>query len=318
MKSQFQENQRYKLENLIENSIIFNGVKGNGFFMGKPRKFVLENGLYNVFEPIRKDVIDYFTKNNISWWGGGTPSGHILSSQIACINFLFLLRKDKQAVLSLIKSFSDDFIDVLEIPENDESTNGYIQFEAVSKTDHLNEKSTTRGSNCTSIDALMYALHKDGKSKWIIPIEWKYTEHYNNQNKALEGENNCKGDERLYRYTDLINQSRQLKNENHQCYYFEPFYQLMRQTLWAEKMIEYREKEFIDADDFLHIHIIPKENDALLKKIYPCSKKNMEDTWRQHLNDQVKYRIISPEDFIKNIDKKKYKELLAYLATRYF
>lgn len=81
----------------------------------------------------------------------------------------------------------------------------YIQFEAVSDTDYLNEGNLKRGSNCTSIDALIYGMHRDGR-KIIFPIEWKYVESYGNENKA-EGD---RGKTLKARYTDLIYRSTQL------------------------------------------------------------------------------------------------------------
>lgn len=321
MKSTYKEKQRLKAVKLISNrSEVFYGGKGGKYFMRSNRDFVLTEFEKNFFQPIKDEAIEYFNLNGISWWGGKNPTGHTLSSQIACINHLFAIREDKQAVLSLLKNVSDDFIDVLEIT-SDKHKPAYIQFEAVSDKDHLNEEQTNRGSHCTSIDALILAKNKNGE-KWLIPIEWKYTEHYHNQNKAIEGAKkdpiNCKGEVRKKRYTPIINQSKQLKSENHYCYYFEPFYQLMRQTLWAEQMINNKEIETIKADNYLHLHIIPKENEDLLQKKYKCSNSNMEDTWRNHLNDNAKYKIISPEEFLQNIDRGKYKTLIEYLKTRYW
>ena len=321
----YQETQRKKLVRLLsEGNKVFYGGKGGKYFMRSERDFVLTDYGKNFFQPIRNEVIDYFAKNGISWWGGKNPTGHVLSSQIACLNHLFAIRKDKQAVLSLLRTVSDDFVDVDEIYEHNPA---FIQFEAVSDKDHLNEEQSTRGSNCTSIDALIFAKHKDG-SKWLIPIEWKYTEHYQNQNKANEGAKkdpiNCKGEIRKKRYTELINQSNQLQSEpdNNYIYYFEPFYQLMRQTLWAEQMIKHKETEKLKADKFLHIHIIPKGNDELLKKEvekkYKCSGLDMENTWRKNLKDNTKYLIISPENLLQFIDKDRYAELLQYLSNRYW
>ena len=321
MKSIYQEKERERVTKLLnDNNPIFYNGKGGKIFMHSERDFVLTENEKNIFEPIRKDVIEYFKENNISWWGGKKPTGHLLSSQIACINHLFAIRNDKTAILGLLSSVSQDFIDVFEI-ETDEVQKGFIQFEAVSDNDYLNEGQSTRGSNCTSVDALIYAKHKDG-SKWIIPIEWKYTEHYDNQNKATEGcsknPDNCKGNERKRRYTELINSSKQLKSDDHYVYYFEPFYQLMRQTLWAEQIIKNKEKETIKADNFLHLHIIPSENKDLLEKKYKCSGFNMETTWKNHLIDKNKYIIISPQNFLKNIDTDKYSELYKYLTIRYW
>ncbi len=288
--------------------------------MTKDREFVLQDNLKNIYNPICKDVIEYFQNNNISWWRGKRPTGHVLSSQIACVNHLFQLRNDKTAVLRILKNVSDDFDEVFPII-TDEHLPAYIQFEAVSDKDHLHEGQSSRGKNCTSVDALIYAKHKDG-SKWLIPIEWKYTEFYNNQNKALEGFKadpvKCKGTERKRRYTELINNSDQLISTDHLCFYYEPFYQLMRQTLWAEQMIKNNQTERIKADDYLHVHVIPTENKDLLNKVYKCSGLDMERTWRKHLKDQSKYLIISPDKLLHGIDRIKYRGLLDYLKTRYY
>lgn len=321
MASVYQELQRKKAINLIKSgNPIFYGSQAGKYFMGKPRDFVLIENLKNIFAPIRTEVVEYFKENKISWWGGKKPTGHTLSSQIACVNHLFLIRNDKDAVLSILRNISPDFTDVLSIITDDYKP-AYIQFESVSDNDNLNEKATNRGSNCTSIDALIYAVHNDS-SKWLIPIEWKYTEFYNNQNKAIEGCQkdpvNCKGEVRKERYTQLINNSKQLKSTDRSCYYFEPFYQLMRQTLWAEQIIKNKQNEKLKATNFLHVHVIPSENSDLLEKEYKCSNKGMETTWRNHLIDQLKYSIITPERLLTGINNKTYKNLLDYLRIRYW
>lgn len=235
MASKYKETERKKAEKLIKNCdpIFYRGKAGKNF-MTKNRDFVLQDNLKNLYSPISSDAVEYFKNNSISWWGGRMPTGHVLSSQIACINHLFQLRNDKDAALTMLKNVSNEFVDVISIT-TDRYLPAFIQFEAVSDNDYLKEGKPTRGNNCTSVDALIYAKHKDG-SKWIIPIEWKYTEHYANQNKAIEGFKedpiNCKGEVRKNRYTSLINNSDQLISADHSCFYYEPFYQLMRQTLW--------------------------------------------------------------------------------------
>lgn len=321
MKSEYQEIQRTCAVKLIINrNPVFYGGVGGKLFMRSNRDFVLTDFNKNFFKEIVGEAIEYFSKNKVAWWGGKNPTGHVLSSQIACINHLYAIRNDKSAVLGLLKNISEDFLEVLEI-KSDKYFSAFIQFESVSDNDYLNEGKSTRGSNCTSIDALIYAKHKDG-TNWLIPIEWKFTEFYDNLDKAKEGcktnPQNCKGKERKRRYTELINNSNQLISENHFCYYFEPFYQLMRQTLWAEQMIVNKEKETIKADHFLHIHVIPSDNADLLEKKYKCSGKNMKSTWTSHLKNDEKYVIISPKDFLSNLDSVKYKNLISYLNERYW
>ena len=307
----FKKKQYDRVINLIEQDDIFNKDKGNGVFRGKPRPFILANSRNNLYPEIAEDCIEYFKNNSIAWWNGKLTN-HTLSSQVACMNHLFFIRKDKQAVLDIVKQIEPNIRDVLEIT-TDQYMPAFIQFEAISNIDHLNEITSTRGSHCTSVDALIYGLHKDGR-KILFPIEWKYVETYGNENKAYGD----KGEIRKKRYTDLIKQSTQLNSDNHRIYYYEPFYQLMRQTLWAEQIIKHKDTETIKADDYIHIHVIPLENYELLNKVYPCSGKDMEATWRSCIKEQEKYIIISPQSLLAPIDAIRYQKLLLYLNERYW
>lgn len=304
----FKESEYKRVEDLIKNSNVFYGDKGNGIYRKKNYPFILENNLNNLYEPIRNDVLDYFKQNNIAWWGGKLTN-HPLSSQVACLNHLFPIRNDKDAVLSIVKQVLPEIVDVLPIT-TDKHLPAYIQFESVSDVDHLNEENTTRGANCTSLDALILGKHKDGRNI-LFPIEWKYVEAYGNKDKGAN-------DTRRSRYDELINNSKQLiPTNNNKVYYYEPFYQLMRQTLWAEQMVLNKNEETIKADDYIHLHIIPKENKNLLNKKYDVSGKGMEDTWRDCIKDQSKYKIIEPKQLISKIDSIKYKNLINYLHHRY-
>ena len=320
--SRDRNSQYIRQEDLINNSDIFSEDKGNGYFMGKPRHFVLKDGMNNLYEPIRNDVIRYFKDNKISWWGGDKPSGHTLSSQIACLNHLFAIMGDKEAVLAMLNGVRDEFKEVLSV--QCDAAPQYIGFEVVSEEDPLNEKTSTRGSNCTSVDAFIYAKHKDD-SIWLIPIEWKYTEHYANLDKSNEdrqGEekgSNGKGQERVRRYSALTDASLQLKGLDSyygSIYYQEPFYQLMRQTLWAENVVKLKEEK-LKADNYMHIHVIPSANKDLLDKKYSVSGMGMEETWRSMLTNQSKYIIVDPQKLLEPI-KDKYPQLVSYLKKRYW
>ena len=53
---------------------------------------VLKDPKKKLWNGIREGVIDYFENNHIVWWPGqSSPAGHMLSSQIACLNHLFFL-----------------------------------------------------------------------------------------------------------------------------------------------------------------------------------------------------------------------------------
>lgn len=303
----YKNDQKKRGERLIREGF-FDADKGGATFMGKPRSFVLQNGINNLFPHIRKDILAYFELNDIQWWGGNHPTGHVLSSQIACLNHLFSIRQNKIAVLSLLNSISFDFVDVLPVAEHLE---GYIQFEAVGgATNLLGEGVNTRGSNCTSVDALIYAQHRDGR-RFLVPIEWKYVETYGNDDKSM----GSKGDTRKSRYVDLITKSNYLNENALTCCWYEPFYQLMRQTLWAEQLL-HNKASGLEADDYLHIHVVPDENTELLNKIYPCSDKGMEETWKSCLQDPEKYVLVSPTKLWSK--QKSNTKIYQYLMHRYW
>ena len=307
---------------------LFDYDKGNGYFRNKKYPFVLAKGINNLFEPIRdKDkVLQYFKVNGISWWGGYKPSGHMLSSQMACLNHLFFIREDDNAVLELINNIRPGLHFTKVLPLTLDKDQKYIAFEAVSKYDHMNEDGPTRGANCTSIDALIAAVSDNGE-RWLIPIEWKYTESYPPTDKSQEDNpdkpkgNKLRGEKRLKNYSGLINNSNYLLPYDdyvEKPYFYEPFYQLMRQTLWAEQMIEHKDIEWIKANHFLHIHVIPSANSSLLNKKYKCTDKQMEESWKSHLLLDC-YQTITPEKLLSPLKgNDDYSELINYLQIRYW
>jgi len=310
----YKNHEKKKAISLIEKGW-FNNDPGDGKFVDHNHKYVLQNSDNNFFLPIVKNVKDYFKFNDIHWWRGVEPTGHTMSSQISCLNHLFHLRHDKEAVLAILSSFSSCFTDVIQII-TDKFAPSYISFEQVSDNDLLNEGHPTRGSMCTSIDACIHAIHRNG-TKWIIAIAWRYAESYDDTDKS----SGTTGEVRRKRYDELIFKSSQLiydkLTDSKNCYYYEPFYQLMRQTLWAEQMINHNDTETISADNYMHINVIPYKNIDLLERRYSCSKNDMPTTWRNCLSDQSKYKIISPEILLSNLGYK-YHNLKQYLSTRYW
>ncbi len=282
----------------------------NGFF-GKakinkkiPCILMGEDSKYNLFNRIPK-VIDYFNKYQIKWWNlfnHNRPSGVLVSSQIHCLNHLFALRCDKDALLAIINNATKMEFD--EVLPSFIDEDGYLSFEFAYKNDDLigeNDKGARRGYMWTSIDAMIIA--RKGKDKWLIPIEWKYTETYEKEDKTCQ--------KRLERYEELIKKSDRLKMpENgqipHSIYFQEPSYELMRQTLLCEQLIA---KDY--AVDFFHINIIPKENTEL--------RKAVENEFMQNLTKDAKFKIIAPQELLSPLQgNDDYKELLNYLETRYW
>ena len=322
MNSKFYRRERLRQQQLLGRPLLGKDL-GGGVFMGRRYDFVLSDGAKNLYAPIRPTAQRYFAENGISWWAGQKPTGHLLSSQIACLNHLMPLMNDPDAVLAVLNGVRNEFVDVLPIVCDKHPA--YIAFEVVSDNDYLNEGKTHRGSNCTSIDALVCARHRSGR-RYLIAIEWKYTEHYATHDKSIEDGkghpkgSHAKGYERQRRYNKLIEHSSLLQSlpcYEGSVYYQEPFYQLMRQTLWVEQMIKHCENERLMTDDFLHIHVVPKGNDALLRRRYRGSNADMETSWRSCLTDPSRYFIVDPQELLSPVISR-YHHLSQYLMARYW
>ena len=268
-----------------------------------------EDSPTNLYSDIRQSSQEYFSHYDISWWrqkeDGYYPTGHLVSSQIHCLNHLFALRTDKDAVKLIIeKATGMQFDEVLpSLIDNDEHS--YISFEFALNNDELleeNDNGWKRGTLCTSIDVMIMA--RKGENKWLIPIEWKYTETYS--------ETDLTNKNRIERYAHLIENSARLKMPDnnkiaHSIYFKEPYYELMRQTLLCEQLII----KAGYADDFFHINIIPEKHTEL--------REAVETGFIPMLNDKTKFKIVDPEDLLAPIKENNlYPELIDYLEKRYW
>lgn len=297
-----------QLKLLYQPNGIFEGAHGCGYFKNNMYPYVLlpKDSDKNLFAGIRgeDECTKYFENEHISWWGEGKskPSGHLLSSQIHCLNHLFALRNDKDAVLAILNHVTEMGFDEV-LPSSLDGDGGNIAFEFAYKNDEIlgeTDKGARRGVLCTSIDAMIVA--RKGEDKWLIPIEWKYTENYEKEDKT--------NDTRLNRYGAGIIESRRLKTpENgvaHSIYFQEPSYELMRQTILTEGLINRGL-----ANNMFHLVVIPERNkvlrDAVEKEFVPMLESNS------------KFRIIDPQSLLSPLESNaKYKDLITYLKTRYW
>ena len=311
-----QEQQRLQIEKLKKFADHFDYDEGFGDF-GDYRNlpFVLKDGKNNLYKGIVDQVIEYFEDNKIDFWGDNKnyPTGHLLSSQIQCLNFLFPLKNDKEAVLELVKLFDSDIEEVL--PVIGDVNNQYIAFEFTYDNKLLlseNDLGATRGAYCTSVDAFIFTKRRD--KIVLIPIEWKYTESYlKSENKALEYK---KGLTRQSRYNQLIKRSSCLKDfEDLETspYYYEPLYEFMRQTLLIEQMIRAG-----IADDYLHVIVVSPDNKELMGNKYSFSSDNLETIWHNCLKQPNKFKVIDTKRIFTVYEGKSlYSNILNYLSLRY-
>ena len=326
-KMNFEKTQRLRQSRVLrEHPELFGHVKGRAPKSYPEDAYLLPEGKYNLFEPVREKVLEYAKEDRIQL---NSPE-NMLSSQAMCLNHLFYIREDPDAVLAVLNGIRPGLHFERAVPLNlDSKSPQYVTFEVVSGKQHLNERTLTRGAHCTSVDALIAGQTASGET-WIFPIEWKYKEAYPNaedKTKDYVKEKDGalvvykKGKERLASYSGLIDSSEYLvpmKEYAHSIYFFEPFYELMRQTLWAEQMVLHRDEEWIRADRFLHLNVIPEENADLLNARYGEKGLGLEDTWRSMLK-QDSYQIITPRRLLAPLaGNARYAELFHYLSLRYW
>jgi hypothetical protein len=279
--------------------------------------YVLINRELNLWEGIRNAAKAYFEKYNIEWHKDANgepkngPEGHLLSSNIACINHLFYLRQNQDLATLVLKNIDNRVLNAKKIED------GYVAFEIIGNVNYLNEIEHRRGTKSTSIDALMVGEKTNGKNILFL-IEWKWTEKYLSMDykpnrykiyRPLLENNNCpiKTDEfKNDKYSSLL--------------YYEPFYQLMRQTLLGWKMIESGE---YNGDEYIHLHIIPNDNKLLHETILAPQLKSkgndISDVWHKLLKNPSQYKVIDPKELfepIKNISSAQL--LIDYLKERYW
>ena len=277
-----------------------------------------EYSIYNLYSRIRQDVLEYFKLNDIEWWGQSDdryfPTGNLVSSQIQCLNHLFALRADYDAVLKIIQTQIPDIKEILPSPIDEKicemdkfpyETPSYISFEfTFNNKEYLNERCNKRGANCTSVDAFVYAKDDKGKNV-LIPIEWKYTEVYA---KFIDKE--------IYKKVVYVVKKRYLDkittNDSHltsweKSYYLEPFYELARQSLLMEQIIN---KKPFPADYYQHIVVCPQNNTEMMADA---------TSFKESLKEPSKFNIIDPQALLSPLKgNDDYKALLSYLETRYW
>lgn len=173
----FRERERQRL--IEERDRLFKDP-GLGLFSGIQREFVLREGATNLWEGIRADVIEYFARNSISWWkgdgNGNGPTGHMLSSQVACVNHLYLLRQRQDLAKAVLRAIDPEVVEAEVVDD------GYVEFEFIGSRQYLAERAFTRGANCTSLDAFMIGRTAHSGRRAFL-VEWKYTEAYSHEDK---------------------------------------------------------------------------------------------------------------------------------------
>jgi hypothetical protein len=297
-----------QLEKNIRLRDMLTGDPGQGLFFDIPRDFVLMKPELNIMEVSRDKVEKYFIGNGIPFWNTGEkrpkgvikPTGHMLSSQVACINHLFFFRDNQNIATAILKGIDSKVKTALHL-DNDKTDPGFVSLEVIGKEKkYLGERNHSRGANATSVDAVMLAELEDGTRKLFF-IEWKYVEEYiGKQSKFIEKG----GETRKATYLPLLLKDdcpimiSELTDKFIEGIFYEPFYQLTRQTLLAHAMT--KGKDF-GATDYIHLHLIPTDNKEL--KFENTSRgilegATLEEVWKKLLKSPEKYQAIDPKVFL--------------------
>ena len=311
----YKEKQRDKATALLGE--MFNDPGGGRYSNGLNYPFILKDSSLNLWEEIRQDALAYFRDNNIPWWQSTPeiPPGHLLSSQIACINHLFFLRNRREFAAKILQNIDSRIVSAEEITYPDTDT-GYAAFEITGKENYLGEYQHTRGAYATSVDAVMIGKKEDGKNILVL-IEWKYTEDY-------EYGESFYTPARFRIYSPLLEDADSpfktiiYNGKLFEPLYYEPYYELMRQTLLGWKMTSANE---YNCDEYIHLYIVPGENiELLLRNTSPgLEGDTINEIWRETLKDPALFRIISPENLLEPLkNEQDAQAFFGYLTHRYW
>jgi len=209
----------------------------------------------------------FFEVRGIKWWqdarngddsNGTRPTRNMASSQIACVNFHMPLIEKPEALVAMVQALDDDVTSIVKI--HDQNTQSPIEFEWIG-LDHALEGLAvkTRGANSTSVDAFTITRTLAGRRAYLM--EWKYVEEYSP--KDLGG--GSKGETRRRRYARLYAESPTFNGKAPlEAWLFEPFYQIMRLRLLADRMV--RDREF-GVSEAKVVVVVPEGNRAYRERV---------------------------------------------------
>ena len=221
----------------------------------------------NLYPGIRGEggAIDFFKQRGITWWTSPAsgdsgradkPTRNMASSQVACVNFLLPLASIPGALPAALRAIDEDVVDVVDISHvGDRSP---VEFEWIGLGGSL-EGGRTRGSQNTSIDAFLIAETASGRRRAYL-LEWKYVERYLSARPKFKGAGQ-RGETRRaryeWRYCAPFSSFNPAKAPEIDDFLYEPFYQIMRQRLLADRMVE--EHEF-GVEEARVVVVVPKKN----------------------------------------------------------
>ena len=242
--------------------------RGRGHLLAKGRQ------IDNLYPTLRGEngALKFFADRNIKWWGhpssrdygdANRPTHNMTSSQIFCVNFLLPLSYIDGALTAVLRAIDYDVRQV--VPIYHRGNTSMVEFEWIGLYGALEGAlGRMRGDRMTSIDALVIAETDSGRRAYFM--EWKYTESYD--------PDDYKGNTRHYStYSNLYTAESSSFNGDIPMdeLMYEPFYQLLRQRLLADGMVNYRD---LGVSDAKVITVVPADNTAYRESITSPSLRN--------------------------------------------
>jgi hypothetical protein len=239
----------------------------------------------NLYPPAAEAIQGYFVRHQITWH---RERGHLCSSQVACLNFLFPLGTEPEALADLLRSTRAPGMPgirrALEIDPGSESP--YVAFEYIGPdgVPLIGEgqvgRKRTRGANCTSADAAVLVETEDGHRELLL-IEWKLTESYSSTPLRYSKSKT----DRCAIYENAREEYAVLAEDSptFESYFYEPTYQLLRQQLLAAALEKHR---VLGAERVRVVHISPAINHELHRVTSPALQVYGDDVfevWRSAL-----------------------------------
>lgn len=225
----------------------------------------------NLYPGLRGEngALSFFADRKVKWHrshrsgdtpGGQGPTRNLASSQVACVNFLLPLRGIPGALTAVARAIDDDVEDI--VPITHEGRESPVEIEWIGLGHPLERDGPrTRGANVTSVDAFMVVATSTGRRAYLM--EWKYVEEYRVGDDKGKGKS---GETRRCRYEPLYDAGHSSFNGRIPMddLLYEPFYQIMRLRLLADRMAKDKE---LGVSYAKVVVVVPKGNAAYRETI---------------------------------------------------
>ena len=269
----------------------------------------------------------FFKRRSIKWHrsvrSGDTssedgPTRNMASSQIACVNFVLPLTEIRGAVAAAVRAIDSDVRNIADIRH--EGVTSPVEFEWIGLERSL-EGGTTRGANNTSVDA--FAVADTGAGRRAYLMEWKYVEDYKSSADKGLGD---KGETRRRRYAGRYTAESSAFSGAVPMdeLLYDPFYQLMRLRLLADRMVRDRELRVSEAKVVV---VVPRCNTVYRRRITspPLAERfpqleTVSDVMRATLKHPDRVASVCPSMLLEAVEREcgaAVSSWAAYMRERY-